>query len=203
MDEPTIGLDPTTKRILWNLVEELHSEGRTIILCSHDMYEVELLCDDVGIINNGVLAAFNTPQALKDAMINEQKNVKNSKRSNIAKIVLEIQKEATPVEYAAYDKIKDHAEEENRDTRQLSVIISNLNDELFNQLKNLSITYNITKQSSGRITLDILDSDESVTEVISTIIMNNGIITSISTKDPSLEDVFVKVTAKKKEGGEI
>jgi hypothetical protein len=33
--------------------------------------------------------------------------------------------------------------------------------------------------------------------------MNNGIITSISTKDPSLEDVFVKVTAKKKEGGEI
>jgi ABC-2 type transport system ATP-binding protein len=136
-------------------------------------------------------------------MINEQKNVKNSKRSNIAKIVEEIQKEATPEEYAAYDKIKDHAEEENRDTRQLSVIISNLNDELFNQLKNLSITYNITKQSSGRITLDILDSDESVTEVISTIIMNNGIITSISTKDPSLEDVFVKVTAKKKEGGEI
>ena len=202
MDEPTIGLDPTTKRVLWNLVEELHSEGRTIILCSHDMYEVELLCDDVGIINNGVLAAFNTPQALKDAMINEQKNDKNLKHSNITKIVEEIQKEATPEEYAAYNKIKDHTEEKNRDTRQLSVIISNLNDKLFDQLKNLSITDNISKQSNGRITLDILDSSESVTQIISTIIMNNGIITSISTKDPSLEDVFVKVTSKKDEDGE-
>ena len=51
LDEPTIGLDPTTKRVLWDLVEELNSEGRTIILCSHDMYEVELLCDEIGIIN--------------------------------------------------------------------------------------------------------------------------------------------------------
>jgi len=197
MDEPTIGLDPTTKRILWNLVEELHSEGRTIILCSHDMYEVELLCDDVGIINHGVLAAFDTPQGLKDAMISERKTEKTVQHSNITKIVDEIQKEASPEEKAAYDKIIDQAEKKNRDTRELSVMISNLNDNLLNQLENLSITYKITKQNSGRITMEIEDSDESVTQVISTIIMNNGIITSISTKDPSLEDVFVKVTAKK------
>lgn len=55
LDEPTIGLDPTTKRVLWDLIDELNSSGHTIILCSHDMYEVELLCDYVGIINQAFL----------------------------------------------------------------------------------------------------------------------------------------------------
>ena len=55
------------------------------------MYEVELLCDDVGIINQGVLAAFDTPQGLKDTMINERKTEKTSKSSNITEIVEEIQ----------------------------------------------------------------------------------------------------------------
>ena len=114
----------------------------------------------------------------------------------------EIQKEASPEDKTAYDKIKDHIEEKNRDSRELSVMISNLNDNLFDQLENLPITYNITKQKSGRIFMDIEDSDESVTQIISTIIMNNGNITSICTKDPSLEDVFIKVTAKKEDVGE-
>lgn len=201
MDEPTIGLDPNTKRVLWDLVEDLHSEGRTIVLCSHDMYEVELLCDDVGIINHGMLAAFDTPQGLKDAMIKEQKNIKTSESSNITRIVEKIQKEASPEEKAAYDRVKDQVKMKKPNTRELSVMISNLNDDLFEKLGNLPITHNITKQKSGRIFMDIEDSEASVTQVISTIIMNNGNITSISTKDPSLEDVFIKVTAKVEDSG--
>ena len=42
LDEPTIGLDPTTKRILWDLIRELNDSGHTIILCSHDMHQVLL-----------------------------------------------------------------------------------------------------------------------------------------------------------------
>jgi len=202
MDEPTIGLDPTTKRILWDLVEELNSEGRSIILCSHDMYEVELLCDDVGIINRVVLAAFDTPQGLKDTMIKERKNEKTSRSSNVTKIVDEIQKEASPEEKASFDKIKDYVEKKNRDSMELSVMINNLDENVLSHLKNLPITYEITKQHSGRIVIDMEDSEESVTQIIASIIENNGNITSISTKDPSLEDVFMKVTAKKEEVGE-
>ncbi len=197
LDEPTIGLDPTTKRILWDLVEELNSEGRTVVMCSHDMYEVELLCDDIGIINHGILAAYDTPQGLKDTMINERKIEKTSKDSNITKIVEEIQKEASPEDKTAYDKIKDHIEEKNRDSRGLSVMISNLDENLLNHLENLPNIYEITQQKSGRIFMDIKDTDESITQIISSIIHNNGNITSIFTKDPSLEDVFMKVTAKK------
>lgn len=101
LDEPTIGLDPTTKRVLWDLVEELNSEGRTIILCSHDMSEIESL----------------------------------------------------------------------------------------------------NEHDSGRIVMDIELSDESLNKIITEIIDKGGNITSIATKDPSLEDVFMSVTTKNKEEG--
>ncbi len=197
MDEPTIGLDPTTKRILWDLVEELHSEGRTIILCSHDMYEVELLCDNVGIINQGLLAAFDTPQGLKDAMIEEKKQKKAEHQSSLSQIVNKIKKESTPEENLAYNKLEDYAYKNSGNTRELSLMITNLDDNLFTILEELPNLYKINKQRSGRVVMDIEDSDISLTHVLSTIINNKGIINSISTKDPSLEDVFVKVTAKK------
>jgi ABC-2 type transport system ATP-binding protein len=163
---------------------------------------VELLCDDVGIINRGVLAAFDTPQGLKDTMINERKTEKTSRSSNITKIVEEIQKEASPKENASFNKIKDYIEKKNRDSMELSIMISNLDENIVNQLEKLPITYNITKQHSGRIVIEMEDSEESVTQIISSIIENNGNMTSISTKDPSLEDVFVRVTTKKEKVGE-
>ena len=76
LDEPTIGLDPTTKRTLWDLIRELNDEGNTIILCSHDMHEVDMLCDNVGIINTGNLVAYDTPQGLKDSLLKEEKEEK-------------------------------------------------------------------------------------------------------------------------------
>ena len=75
LDEPTIGLDPTTKRTLWDLIRELNDEGNTIILCSHDMHEVDMLCDNVGIINTGNLVAYDTPQGLKDSLLKEEKEL--------------------------------------------------------------------------------------------------------------------------------
>lgn len=202
LDEPTIGLDPTTKRVLWDLVEELNSEGRTIILCSHDMYEVELLCDDVGIINNGILAAFDTPQGLKDTMIKEEKKEKTSKESNISKIVDEIQKETRPEDIKALNIIKESIEKKNRECNELSIIISNMDETMLKHLNNLPIIHKISKHSSGRITMDIEGSEDSFTKVISNIIENGGNITSIATKDPSLEDVFMRVTSKKNDEGE-
>lgn len=82
LDEPTIGLDPTTKRILWDLIEELNDSGHTIILCSHDMHEVDKLCDYVGIINTGNLVAYDTPQGLKDGLLeSEHENITYRKLS--------------------------------------------------------------------------------------------------------------------------
>ena len=201
LDEPTIGLDPTTKRVLWDLVEELNSEGRTIILCSHDMYEVELLCDEIGIINGGILAAFDTPRGLKDTMINEQKEKKSSKNSDVIEIMDELRKEGGIEDSEAYDQLKDKIERKNRDLKELSVMISNLDESMLNHLNNIPSIHEIVEHDSGRLVMDIESSDKSVTDIISEIIGQGGNITSISTKDPSLEDVFMSVTTKNKEEG--
>ncbi len=201
LDEPTIGLDPTTKRVLWDLIEELNSNGRTIILCSHDMYEVELLCDDLGIINEGKLAAFDTPQELKDTMISEIKEEKGPIKSNVSEVIEKILEETNPEDKKAVEYIKSNMGDIDLNIKELSVMINNKDEKMLNHLKNLSIVHDVTEQTSGRITIDIDDEDSAITKVIADIIEHGGNITSIATKDPSLEDVFMRVTSKKKQEG--
>ena len=64
LDEPTTGLDPQARRHLWDLVDQLRSAGRTIILTTHYMDEAEHLCDRVAIMDHGKIIALGTPQQL-------------------------------------------------------------------------------------------------------------------------------------------
>lgn len=66
LDEPTNGLDPQTKLLLWKLFKELKEEGMTIIVTTHNIQEAESVCDRVAIINNGEIVAVDTPSALID-----------------------------------------------------------------------------------------------------------------------------------------
>ncbi len=64
LDEPTTGMDPVAARDFRNLVRELRSEGRTILLATHDMAEAESICDRVTLIDHGKVLAEETPQSL-------------------------------------------------------------------------------------------------------------------------------------------
>lgn len=64
LDEPTIGMDPQSRRAVWNFMGELKKEGETIFLTTHYMEEAEALCDRVGIIDYGKLIALDTPENL-------------------------------------------------------------------------------------------------------------------------------------------
>jgi ABC-2 type transport system ATP-binding protein len=64
LDEPTTGLDPQARRHLWDLVDALKQQGRTIILTTHYMEEAEQLCDRVAIMDHGQVIALGTPQQL-------------------------------------------------------------------------------------------------------------------------------------------
>jgi len=66
MDEPTIGLDPFGAKILRDIIRKLKSEGKTIMLTTHYLYEADELCDRIAIINNGHLVALGTPQELRN-----------------------------------------------------------------------------------------------------------------------------------------
>ena len=64
LDEPTSGLDPQSRRMLWESIRQHQAEGRTIVLTTHYMDEAEALCQRVAIIDQGKLAALDTPAAL-------------------------------------------------------------------------------------------------------------------------------------------
>ncbi len=64
LDEPTTGLDPQSRRQLWDILRQLRAQGRTILLTTHYMDEAERLCDRVAIIDHGKVIAEGTPKEL-------------------------------------------------------------------------------------------------------------------------------------------
>lgn len=64
LDEPTAGLDPQSRRMVWEIVQSFKKEGRTVVLTTHYMEEAEFLADRVGILDQGRLLALDTPAGL-------------------------------------------------------------------------------------------------------------------------------------------
>ena len=65
LDEPTVGLDPQTRRKIWDLIKRMNQAGMTVMFTTHYMEEAENLCDRVAIMDRGKLIALGTPEELK------------------------------------------------------------------------------------------------------------------------------------------
>lgn len=182
LDEPTIGLDPTTKRTLWDLIRELNDNGHTIILCSHDMHEVDMLCDNVGIINTGNLVAYDTPQGLKDALLESNK--------------LEMTEALSKISEENDDSASSIEDLEKLSMKRMSILLNDNNDEVIDSLKQSDDVKSIEIARNGRINIRIDSFDDmAVQSVLNTINASGGIVKSVFTEEPSLEDVFIKSTA--------
>ncbi len=66
LDEPTTGLDPQSRRQLWERIEGMRDKGHGILLTTHSMEEAEAICDRIAIIDHGQIITVDTPQALID-----------------------------------------------------------------------------------------------------------------------------------------
>lgn len=182
LDEPTIGLDPTTKRTLWDLIRELNDNGHTIILCSHDMYEVDMLCDNVGIINTGNLVAYDTPQGLKDSLLEENKR-------ELTEALSQVHEESEVSSSTIEDR-------EKLSQRKMSFLLKENDENVISKIQENDDVKSIEVARNGRINLRINAFDEmAVQNILNDVISSGGIIKSVTTEEPSLEDVFIKATA--------
>jgi ABC-2 type transport system ATP-binding protein len=64
LDEPTTGLDPQSRRMLWDTIQGLRERGKTVVLTTHFMDEAQLLCDRLAIMDHGRVIAQDTPARL-------------------------------------------------------------------------------------------------------------------------------------------
>ncbi|NLZ28626.1 MAG: ABC transporter ATP-binding protein [Firmicutes bacterium] len=72
LDEPTTGLDPQARRLLWEVIATLKQKGKTVVLTTHYMEEAEYLCDRVAVIDYGRIIALGSPPELIASHFQEQ-----------------------------------------------------------------------------------------------------------------------------------
>jgi ABC-2 type transport system ATP-binding protein len=84
LDEPTLGLDPSSRETMWEYIQRLVKEEKiTIILTTHYMEEADLLCDRIGIIDRGKIIALDSPLRLKESIGGDIIKIKVSPNSNL------------------------------------------------------------------------------------------------------------------------
>ncbi len=88
LDEPTAGVDVEQRHDLWHYLRELNEQGKTIILTSHYLEEIQALCNDIAIINHGKIVAHGTKEEfLKDGKSIEQRYLEITRADNQKKNV--------------------------------------------------------------------------------------------------------------------
>jgi ABC-2 type transport system ATP-binding protein len=90
LDEPTTGLDPRSRLIMWNIIRQLVSSGTTILLTTQDMDEADQLADRIVVINGGKIIAQGTAEELKQLIGSERLEITVAESSNFedAKMVV-------------------------------------------------------------------------------------------------------------------
>jgi len=89
LDEPTLGLDPQTRRHIWDYIKKLNNEGVTVLLTTHYMEEADALADRVVIIDRGRIVAEGTPSALKDSIGGDVIKISCSRNEELKKAIEE------------------------------------------------------------------------------------------------------------------
>ena len=83
LDEPTTGLDPQSRRQLWQKMEGMRENGHAILLTTHSMEEAEAVCDRIAIIDHGQVIGIDTPQAFIDKHRNDPEVIAASRKGKI------------------------------------------------------------------------------------------------------------------------
>lgn len=83
LDEPTTGLDPQSRRQLWERIEAIREKGHAVLLTTHSMEEAESVCDRIAIVDHGRVIAIDTPDQMVEKHRNDPDVIAVSRRGRI------------------------------------------------------------------------------------------------------------------------
>ncbi|UJL46840.1 ABC transporter ATP-binding protein [Virgibacillus sp. NKC19-16] len=139
MDEPTVGIDPQSRRYIFQMIEQLRQKGCTIIYASHYMEEVEQLCDEVAFIDQGEIVENGSIESLLQKNVSPSifiKGENNNLPDNIRKFGTLESKDggyllATDTPLAAMEAVLNHCKTNNVQLEQLELVQPRLEDVFF------------------------------------------------------------------------
>src|SRR5688572_31539822 len=164
LDEPTVGLDPSARRMLLDHIKKHVKSGLTVFFTTHIMEEAEYLCDEIEIIDNGIIIAFDTQLGLKQRYGRMNKSIEITFKDNLNEPFIDILKEIVKENKKASD-----------------------DDEL-------NYTYpEITLKGENAIKIKVNDIEKVISEIFLVVPKNGMEIENISVNSPSLEEIFLSI----------
>jgi ABC-2 type transport system ATP-binding protein len=163
LDEPTTGLDPQSRRQLWDIVRAFQKKGGTVLLTTHYMDEAERLCDRLAIVDHGVIIAEGTPDDLIDRLGGHH--------------VVEFQ-----VSNNASNNISNNGNDNNE------------NDHL-DFWRTLPSVESVRREDSS-VCLSVREPHLTIPALLDAVASQGHRLEHLSTRQASLEDVFVKLTGR-------
>jgi ABC-2 type transport system ATP-binding protein len=163
LDEPTVGLDPSARRLLLDYIKVHVKSGLTVFFTTHIMEEAEYLCDEIAIIDKGKIIAFDTPAGLK------QKYGRGAKTIELT--------------------FKDMLDKSFIDLLNTTIIKRDGNGE---HIKDNSKSY-IDFNGTHTVTITVNNAEKIISEILQLVYKNGLHIESIAINPPSLEEVFLSI----------
>jgi len=173
LDEPTVGLDPSARRMLLDHIKKHVKSGLTVFFTTHIMEEAEYLCDEIAIIDNGAIIALDTPIGLKQRYGRMNKSIEITFKDNLNEsfvdILRSIVKENKKVSHRANDEESNYTGPE------------------------------ITLKGENAIKIKVNDIEKVISEIFQVVPKNGMEIENISVNSPSLEEIFLSIVGNSKE----
>lgn len=163
LDEPTVGLDPSARRLLLDYIKVHVKSGLTVFFTTHIMEEAEYLCDEIAIIDKGKIIAFDTPAGLKQKYGRGAKTIELTFKDMLDKSFIDL----------------------------LNTTISK-RDGNGEDNKNNSKSY-IDVNGIHTVTITVNNAEQIISEILQLVYKNGLQIESIAINPPSLEEIFLSI----------
>jgi ABC-2 type transport system ATP-binding protein len=172
LDEPTVGLDPSARRMLLDHIKKHVKSGLTVFFTTHIMEEAEYLCDEIAIIDNGTIIAFDTPMGLKQRYGRMNKSVEITFKDNLKQPFVQILKSIVKWNSKGNDSENDKLDKTDPE---------------------------ITLKGENAIKIKVNDAEKVISEIFQAVPKNGMEIENISVNSPSLEEIFLSIVGNSKD----